>query len=245
AASSPLVVDDLVIINASEESNQIRAHDRKSGKLVWKYESANLEGCATSPMLAGKGDQAVVVITLAGEIWALAPKTGALLWRVETESRGGMSPTPVAKQDIVYAFGGSGEGLALRVAPTLEDGVERTVWKSKNLAIPSPLLHDDKLFLVETSGMAACLDAKDGKILFDDRLAGKTSKIYASPVIADGRIYVVSRKRGTFVYSADGKFDLIARNELDDASSFNASPALAFDRIYLRSDRSLYCIAHS
>ncbi|MCA8971268.1 MAG: PQQ-binding-like beta-propeller repeat protein [Planctomycetes bacterium] len=245
AAGSPLLAGDFVIVNASEESNSIRAYDRKTGKLAWKRESSNLEGCATSPMLAGSGDESVVVVMLGGEVWGLEPTTGAICWRVETETRGGISPTPVADDDVVYTFGGSGESLALRFAKKLEEGDDRTFWKSKNLAIPSPVLHGDKIYLVAMSGMAACLNAQDGAILFDERLAGRTSKIYSSPVLAGGRLYVVSRKRGTFVYSADGKFDLLARNELDDDSHFNASPAVDGDRLFLRSDRRLYCISKS
>ena len=74
------------------------------------------------------------------------------------------------------------------------------------------------------------------------RLDGRTGGVYASPVLADDKFYVVSRKRGVFVYSADGKFELLSRNELDDDSQFNASPALSGDQLLLRSDKFLYCI---
>ena len=73
-------------------------------------------------------------------------------------------------------------------------------------------------------------------------LDGRTSGVYASPVVANDRIYVVSRKKGTFVYSTDGKFELLAKNLLSDKAQFNASPALSGSQMLLRSDKTLYCI---
>ena len=154
-----------------------------------------------------------------------------------------MSSTPVADQETVYVFGGEGKNYTLHLKA--KDEKSRVAWRSKNVEIPSPILHGEKLFLVNLTGQAVCMNAKDGKILFDERLEGRTGTVYASPVLAGGRIYVVSRKRGVFVYSADGKFSLLARNELTDASQFNASPAIVGDRIFLRSDKHLFCIAGS
>jgi outer membrane protein assembly factor BamB len=245
-ASSPLLFEDLVIVNASEQSNSIRAFDKKAGKLVWKHESSNLEGCSTSPALAGPADARVLVIVLGGEVWGMDPRSGKVLWSVETGTRGGMSPTPVADEQVVYALGGGGEGFALRVAAELSAGSERVVWKGPNQDIPSPILCGERLLLVQTNGTALSVLAKDGTTEFKERLEGRTAGIYASPVLVEDRLYVVSRKRGTFVYSADGKFTLLAHNELDgDESQFNASPAVAGGELFLRSDRYAYCVRGS
>ncbi|MEE9128348.1 MAG: PQQ-binding-like beta-propeller repeat protein, partial [Planctomycetota bacterium] len=121
----------------------------------------------------------------------------------------------------------------------------RVVWKGANVDIPSPVLHKGLLFLVNTKGMATALRAKDGEQVFKGRLEGRTSAVYASPVDADGRMYVVSRKRGTFVYTADEDLKLLARNELDDKTQFNASPAVVGNQMFLRSDKRLYCITQT
>ncbi len=253
SAASPLLHDGMVIVNCSEESNSIRALDQKTGELVWKHESANLEGCATSPALVGPKQDKTLVMVLAGAVWGMSPKTGKVLWRVETGTRGGMSPTPVADEKIVYAFGGSGASHALRLGtlPTPE-GKEptskpssRIVWKGANVDIPSPVLHNGLLFLVDTKGIATVLNAKDGSQVQKVRLEGRTSAVYASPVVADGRMYIVSRKRGTFVYTADEDLKLLARNELDDNTQFNASPAVVGNQLFLRSDKRLYCITQT
>jgi len=254
SAASPVLHEGMVIVNCSEQSNSIRALDCKTGKLVWKRESANLEGCATSPVVVGEEQNRVLIMVLAGAIWALSPKTGKMVWQVETPSRGGMSPTPVTDGQRIYTFGGFGPSHALRLGePRLGEGdtnapesrPSRVVWKSANLDIPSPVLHAGLLFLVDTKGMVTVLTAKDGKQAFKGRLEGKTRGIYSSPVVADGRLYVVSRKRGTFVYSADEKLELLACNELDDKTLFDASPAIIGNQILLRSNRRIYCIKAS
>ncbi|MHC4512061.1 MAG: outer membrane protein assembly factor BamB family protein [Planctomycetota bacterium] len=250
SAASPVLHEGVVIVNCSEQSNSIRALDQKTGELVWKHESANLEGCASTPVLVGPKQDRVLVVVLAGAIWALSPTTGKMLWSVATESRGGMCPTPVADDRCVYTFGGSGQSHALRLGKQQQKRAEqvpesmpsRVVWKGENLDVPSPVLHDGLLFLVRTNGMAVCLQAEDGKEVFKGRLGGRTSSVYASPVVADGRLYVVSRKRGTFVYSADARLELLARNELDDKTQFNSSPAIVGNQIFLRSDKYLYCV---
>lgn len=266
-ASSPVLHTGLLFVNASEQSNSIRALDTKTGKLVWKRASANLEGSAITPMIAGKGDDAVLVIAFGGTVWGLAPKTGKLLWEVETGTRGGMSPTPVADDKLVYTFGGLGESFALRYQRTLdpskanpktEAGDQKTgeasetpssprvAWKSANLGIPSPTLYKGKIFLISVEGVATCINASDGRVLLEKhRLEGRTSKLYSSPVLADGKLYVVSQKRGTFVYKADEKLELLARNQLPDDSKFNGSPAIFGGQLFLRSEKFLYCLAKS
>lgn len=241
AGSSPLLHDGLLIVNTSEENNAIQAFDARSGKVVWKRESANLEGTAISPIVAGPLENRVVIMILGGEVWALHPRTGKLLWKVDTDTRGGMSSMPLTHGDMLYAFGGEGLNYAIRLQP--KKGESRVAWRSKNVEIPSPILHDGKLLLVNMRGQAVCMNAADGKVTFAERLAGRTGGVYASPVLAAGRLYVTTRRRGVFVYAADGKFALLARNQLTDEGQFNASPAIVGPDILLRSDTHLYCIS--
>jgi len=240
-AASPVVHDGMLFVNCSEESNSIRALDCATGDLVWKYESANLEGTAVSPAILGEGDDAVLVMVLGGEVWGMVPATGEFLWKVETETAGGMSSTPVSDGELAFVFGGDDISYALRYARDVGDE-SRIAWTSKSVAIPSPILHEGKLLAIRSNGFGLCVDAASGEVLHDARLDGRTGGVYASPVLADDRLYVVSRKRGTFVYSADGTFELVAHNELGDDSQFNASPALVGSLLLLRSDKFLYCI---
>jgi outer membrane protein assembly factor BamB len=78
-------------------------------------------------------------------------------------------------------------------------------------------------------------------MVYEQRLEG-AGEIYASPVLADGKLYYLTRKGRTFVLAAGPTFEQLATNDLDDASIFNAGSALTDGRLLLRSDRFLYCI---
>jgi outer membrane protein assembly factor BamB len=111
--------------------------------------------------------------------------------------------------------------------------------------VPTPVVHNGCLFVVTDAGVALCLEAKSGKVLYRERLAGLSGAkpFYASCVLADGNLYAVSRRHGTFVLAAKPQFQLVAQNKLgDDDSDFNATPAIAGRHLFLRSNRTLYCI---
>ena len=109
--------------------------------------------------------------------------------------------------------------------------------------MPSPLLHDDVLYLVKSnSGILSAYDAHTGNAHYGPtRLPGVRS-VYASPVAANGRVYILGREGNTSVVSAGTTFEVLASNVLDDG--FDASPAVAGGEIYLRGQRYLYCIAN-
>jgi outer membrane protein assembly factor BamB len=90
-------------------------------------------------------------------------------------------------------------------------------------------------------GVAYCAEARTGTIIYEERLS-RAGQVYASPVLADGKLYYLTRTGRTFVLNAGPKFEVLAVNDLDDTSTFNASPAVAGDRLFVRSDRFLYCL---
>jgi hypothetical protein len=88
-----------------------------------------------------------------------------------------------------------------------------------------------------------CQEAATGKFVYEERLKPSAGLIYASPVLADGRIYYVSQRSGTYVVPARPKFELLAHNVFeDDSSRANASPVVDGGQLLLRTDRYLYCI---
>ena len=112
----------------------------------------------------------------------------------------------------------------------------------KGSNVSSPIAHAGRLYWMhENLGIACCADAKTGRIVYEERVAG-AGQTYASPVLADGKLYYVSRRGGVFVLTAKPEFAQLAHNDLGDRSTFDASPAVAGSRLLLRSDRFLYCI---
>ena len=80
-----------------------------------------------------------------------------------------------------------------------------------------------------------------GKVLYEKRLE-RAGQVYASPVLADGKLYYTSRGGRTFVLAAQPTFEQLAINDLGERTMFNAGVAIADRQIYLRSDKHLYCI---
>ena len=116
---------------------------------------------------------------------------------------------------------------------------------SRSPYVPSPVHHAGHLYWMDRSGYAICLSAKTGKEVFRERLksTGRAAQFYASPVLVDGKVISVSRNAGAFVIEAKPKFNQLTQNIFaSDRSVFNASPAIANGRIFLRSDTHLYCV---
>jgi outer membrane protein assembly factor BamB len=101
----------------------------------------------------------------------------------------------------------------------------------------SPLLAGDLLYIVSDIGVASCLDAASGKVVWKERIGGNHS---ASPVLAEGKIHFFARDGTAHVIRAGGKFERLAENHVD--GTVIASPAFDGDAIFLRTDTHLYCI---
>lgn len=127
------------------------------------------------------------------------------------------------------------------------------LWTSKNASyVPSLVVDAGRLFVATDQSFALCTNAKDGEMIFRERLPGAAASgrgartFYASPVLANGHVYAVSRTGGTYVFEAKPEFKLIAQNKLSaDTSGFNGTPALSGTQLFLRSNKFLYCVEDS
>ena len=108
--------------------------------------------------------------------------------------------------------------------------------------MPSPLLYGDRLYVLKSNnGILSCFKAQSGEILYRQQRLPGVQGVYASPVGADGRVYIVGRNGAAAVIAHGSDFRLLATNRLDDG--FDASPAIVDNEMYLRGYRYLYCIA--
>ena len=252
SAASPVLFGDLVIVNASEESQSLRAFDRQSGTQRWKAEAAGLELSYMTPMLvANPAGKPELVVAVPGELWGLDPATGEFLWFAEIDLPGNASPSLNAADGVVYAMGGRGGGsAAVRTGGAGDVTDSHVLWTGRNTSyVPSGVLVAGHLYWLNDNGIAYCVDAASGDATFKERVpmdgGGRGSRpAYASAVAAGDRIYAVTRKAGTVVFAADPNgFRLLATNTIaGDDSDFNATPAVAGGRMLLRSDKRLYCI---
>ena len=103
--------------------------------------------------------------------------------------------------------------------------------------VPSPIAYNDLLFVVTSYGAVACYNAKAGEILWEKEFDGG---FYASPILADGKIYLMDRKGVMHIFKAEKEYVEIAASALGEKS--DASPAFADGRVYIRGEKNLYCI---
>ena len=102
---------------------------------------------------------------------------------------------------------------------------------------PSPLYHENLLYLVKTGGIVSCLDATTGELKYRSRL-GSGGGYSSSPVVANSNVYVASERGTIIVFSTGDKLEVLAKNDLGERVM--ATPAFVDGRIYVRTDEHLY-----
>ena len=251
SAASPVLHGDLVIVNAAEESQSLRGLDRKTGRQVWKAEGAALELAYGTPGLVTLDDGTQeLVIAVPGEVWGMNPLTGKILWHATMGLTGNVSPSVVVHGSTVYVFGGfrSSGSLAVRAGGRGDVTESHILWTSRNSSyVATPLLHDGHLFWIDDRGQAFCISATTGELVYRERVAGIKAEgrpVYASPVLAKDRIFVVSRWSGTFVLPAAPRYEILVQNSFEaDDSDFSGTPAISDGELFLRSGKFLYCVS--
>lgn len=243
SGSSPVLWNGMVIVNASVESGAVVALDASNGEKAWSTEGVK-RSWSTPLVVDVPNAPPELVLSSKDEILAYDPKTGEELWKCNGITDY-ICPSVIAHDGVVYATGGRHRTtLAVRAGGRGDVTESHKLWEiNKGSNVSSPVYHDGHLYFVqESEGIAYCVDATSGEIKFEKRLEPRSGRIYASPLIAEGLVYIVSRTGGSYVFAAKPEFELVAHNPPLDESVFNASPAVANDRLLLRSDQFLYCL---
>jgi outer membrane protein assembly factor BamB len=243
SAASPVLYKDLLIVNASVESGALVALDRTTGKEVWR--APGIRSSWNTPVLVKLSPTEVeLVVSVQDRLLGLNPDTGKELWRAEGVHRY-VCPSVVAHQGVVYAIGGGHTSMAVRAGGRGDVTKSHTLWReTKGSNVSSPVYHDGHLYWAsDGGGIVYCQEAATGRLVYQKRLAPASGLIYASPLLAGGKLYFVSQRKGTYVVAATPEFKLLAHNVFeDDSSRTNASPAVSAGQLLLRSDQYLYCI---
>ena len=240
SGTSPVLYENLVIVNASVESGMLMAINKASGEIAWRAEG--MERSWNTPHLVktpnGKDELAV---TVKGWIFGFDPKTGKELWRCAAIDDY-ICPSIVSHEGILYALGGRrSKAVAVRSGGRGDVTATHKLWQADVGAnVSSPVVHDGHLYWVsDRIRTAYCLSLSDGSVKYTERIGPQP---YASILLVDGRFYVVTRTGGTLVLAAKPQFEQLALNKLDDQSQFNASAIVCDGTLILRSDENLYGI---
>ena len=245
--ASPVLSGDRLAVNWDHEGQSfIVVMNKLTGQVLWKKERDEVTSWS-SPIVVEHNGQKQLIVAGTNRIRAYDMKSGDVFWQC-----GGMSNNIVASP--VYADGmvfvGSSyvqrQMLGIRLEGASGDitSTENVVWSrtARTPYVPSLLLADGHLyFLRHYQGVLTRLVAATGDEPTGPFRLRSMNEIYASPVAADGRIYVTDRSGTTAVITSSDQPQTIAVNRLNDR--FNASAALAGDEFYLRGENFLYCIA--
>ena len=244
--SSPTLSGDTIIANwDNEDGSFIIALDKTTGKTLWKQARDERTSWST-PLVVEHNGKPQVVTTATGKIRSYDVASGQLLWECGGLTRN-VIPSPVAGHGMVYCMSGfQGNALkAIRLGGTGDlTGSDAIVWSHGKSTpyVPSPLLYDDKLyFFAANNERLSCFDAKTGRSLVDAAPMAGLAGVYASPVGANGKVYLVGRNGVTLAVKQSDPSEVLATNKLDE--KFDASPAIAGKDLLLRGREYLYCIA--
>ena len=244
--ASPALHGDTLVVNWDHEGEDfIVALDKRDGKERWRQRRDEATSWST-PLIVEHEGKAQVVVSATTRIRSYDLATGAPVWECGGMT-GNVVPTPVSDFGLLYAISGfrGASLLAIRLGKSgdLTDS-DAIAWRhSKGTPyVPSPLLYGERLyFCAGNNGILSCFDAKTGKPYFEaERLAGLLGGVYASPVGAADRVYVVGRDGSTLVLKNADKVEVLATNKLDD--KFDASAAVVGKNLFLRGHQFLYCL---
>jgi outer membrane protein assembly factor BamB len=253
AASPALHGDRLFIVNDNDDKSFVVALDIQTGRQVWRVERDEKSNWATPCIWANeKRTELVTPGTKKVRSYSL---DGKLLWEL-----GGMSSivisTPFSKFGLLYVCSGYvGDSVrpVFAIKPGAAGDISLKPGETNNAFIewyqataapynPSPLVYGDYFYVLYDFGFLACHDARTGQRVYDKqriRLDGSTS-FTASPWAANGKIFALSEDGDTFVFQAGPEYKLLHKNSLDEMCM--ATPALAGDRLLIRTLTKLYCL---
>lgn len=245
--SSPALHGETLVVNWDHEGESfIVALDKRTGNEKWRRPRNESTSWAT-PFIVEDEGKAQVITPGTNRVRSYDLSTGEEVWEC-----GGLGanciPMPVTEGSFLYVMTGHRDPalLAIRYKGAKGDltGTDAIVWRTEKGTpyVPSPLVYGNALyFLQKNSEILSCLDPQTGEAHYPQQRLEDLNGVYASPVGANGRVYIVGRNGVTYVLQNGTEFKVLATNKLDDR--FSASPAIAGDELYLRGYKHLYCIA--
>jgi outer membrane protein assembly factor BamB len=264
--NSPLLYGDRLYLSLQHDNGHwVAALDKFTGKEIWKVErktdaKGESKQCYTSPCLWSDGKDSYLVVSGCDYATAHSLKDGSEIWRTSilnpkdkysTSFR--IISSPVATPDVII-IPTAREAQVIAMKPSargeLAAGSSFEQWRIRQGGsdVPTPVVHDGLVYLCAADkGILSCVEAKTGKLVYSERI--HSDRYRASPVYADGKIYLIARGKAPkddsriSVVKAGPKFDLLEENRIPD--EITASPAISNGRLYVRGFKWLYAFEQS
>ena len=244
--SAPLIVGDrLFLVFDHEAESFMVALDKRNGKELWRAARDERSSWST-PLAVDHGGRTEIVVPATNKVRSYDPETGKVLW--ESAGLGSNAiPVPVYQNGMVYVMSGHRDPklMAIKLGKQGDlTGSDSIVW-SHTRGVPytaSPVLHDNKLYVVTDNGMVTAFNATTGEPYYAQTRLPKAANLKASPVGANGKLYLATEDGDVVVLKMGEKFEVIATNHLTD-QVFIATPVIAAGELFLRGQNTLFCIS--
>jgi outer membrane protein assembly factor BamB len=242
---APVVYGNKVILVFDHEGDSFMAVlDKTSGKEIWRVSRPERTNWAAPLVVEFKGRTEVIVAGSA-KVRSYDLETGKTIW--ECAGLGANTiPQPVRQDDMVFVMTGyrNPNLMAIRLGREGDlTGTDAIVWTQVkgNSYTPSPVIFDNKLYVLTDTGMVSCYNAKTGEPFYHQVRLPKAYSFKSSPVGVNGKLYLASENEDVIVLRMGEKFEVLATNTMKD-QVFIATPAVTGGEIFLRSKTSLFCI---
>jgi outer membrane protein assembly factor BamB len=253
--ASPTLHDDLIIfpydITSDGEDKTvghtkpwdksfILALDKNTGRLRWKAKRGMSRVAHVTPQVINVNGRAQLVSAAGDVVQGFDLRTGELVWWAASAGEG-VVPSVVVGDGLVFTASGFGDPTIRAFRAGGKGDVTNThlAWQVKKAVpmIPSFVHANGHVFTISEGGIALCIKADTGEVVWQERVGGKH---YASPVYADGKIYFLSEAGESVIIKADPRFEVVARNQLGETCQ--ASYAVSRGQLFIRTEQHLYCI---
>jgi len=245
--SSPVIWKDKLIVNGDHDGESyIVALNRKTGKTIWKTPRPNQTRSYCVPVLYRLSDRNQMILSGDQSVASYDPDTGKPHWYMNGPTEQFVASLVYNEPaDLLFMTGGFPEhhimGIRHDGKGTIDDRQiawhhQRASWTSY---VPSPISEGDYFLVVSDTGYACCFSARTGELQWQEKLGSH----HASLVSANGNVYFLSDRGECHVIKPGPEYRLVSENLLDD--KFMASPAISNGRIFLRGEKSLYCIGNT
>ncbi|MDG1854273.1 MAG: PQQ-binding-like beta-propeller repeat protein [Verrucomicrobiales bacterium] len=249
-ASSPFLFNDFLIFNVDGRDVQyVIALDKTTGKTAWKTNRSvdfsnvqvNQRKAYGTPLIIPRGNEKQMVSIGAKGVFSYDPRNGKELWKAL--HRGwSIAPRPVYGEGLVFTLIDRDRPELWAIRPDGNGDITNShiVWKSSKRMPPraSPLIVGELLFVVDRNGYISCIEAKTGKIFWQERMKGSFS---ASPIHSNDLIYFFNEDTVCTIIKPARKLEIVATNKVAN-EQLMATPAIDNDSIYIRTTNNLYKI---
>jgi outer membrane protein assembly factor BamB len=235
-SSSLLIYENMLLLQYDSNTKiSLLGFDPESGEQKWETLRTG-HAVWSSPVLANFNGTAQLIINGNPNVSSFDPLTGKVLWEIECLS-GDVAPSVAVNSSLIYAVTDYARLAAIKPGTTPVITWEDNAYTPD---VSSPVATDKYLFLATGNGDAACYNAEKGDTAWTHYFQ---DSFYASPIVADEKVYYLDRSGKMHIVDADGTFKLIGEAEIGEAT--DCSPAFSDKSIYIRGRKNLFCITEN